>query len=274
MWLQAVGAIKTDKSKVSLVVNGAVKATGTVSGSTAVTYDAFQFNAATDADAEGIVKLEEKGGYELYIDGVKVDGAFSAAASQPITGDYQGGEEFVSVDTKTIALADSDLTTATKKITAAVDSDGAKKLTIDLSGLTADENGRINLVSMAKFQQDFTTVTLEEDADEMIKSFVVAVSGVATDETTGGSISGLDSGDVTFYIKKGAKMIVTSTVTSSNALSTTADYMGVTVDDATEATKVSTTEWTASSSDYTGEFTWTVTGEKAAIAMVITTETT
>ena len=268
VWLQVKGGDTAANAKLSLFVNGKVKDSGTAGsdGSTPVTYKAFQFNAANDADNKGVVKLEEKGGYELYIDGEKVEGSFSQDAGQVLPNSYDGKTFVVNLSSDSLAYSksahDSAMETAEGSVV-----DGNVQVTLDLSSAIPDKDGKIKITSKDEFLRDYTVVTFRQGAP--VKSFVV-VSGTVEDKTAGSSVT-TNSSDVLYYVKKDAKLFVTtSDITSSTALSNTDDYMTVTIDGASQPTKV-TSEWKENTT-YSAEFTWDVSGKEAVIAFVLSSK--
>ena len=263
LYLQVTGAATTEGMGVTLTVNGATKFTETVeTDGTAVTYDAFQFNAATDANAEGVVTIAETSGYELWIDGVQVDGVFTAAAGQKLPDSFAGKTFYDASVVADDALVIETAPTAISVTTAVTD--GKVTKTIDLSSLTAAD-GKLELISKEAFEADYAKVTFAEDAE--IASFETVLG--ASEEENGTAVTTADAADI-FYVKKGATIFVTTSEIDGSTTAPTKEnsYMTVTVGETTDKVY---SEWdTTTPTECTAEFEYTVTAD-VTIDMVIVT---
>ena len=263
LYLQVTGAATTDGMGVTLTVNGRTVASDTVGDDGAVAYPAFQFNAATDANAEGVVTIAETSGYELWIDGVQVPGVFTA-------GEVELPESYVGTYLKGIdtdALVIDDITSAEVEAATEMNDDGVVVAKIDLTGMSADEDGRLNLISKEAFEADYAEVTFTEAAE--IASFDTVLG--ASEEKNDTAVTTTDAAD-TFYVKKGATIFVTtSEINGSTKLPTVdTDYMTAQVGEKAETIKAD--KWnTETDTACTAEFEYTVTAD-VTIDMVIVAE--
>jgi len=247
-----------DGKPVALFVNGVEKASGVASADAGVKYDPFQFNASADADENGVVTVAEKGGYELWIDGVKLDGSFDTGADQVIPNTYEGVTFMFGYDSESIYMAQADVETA-DAATAVVE--GAKKTTLNLSNATA-ANGKIEISTKAEFEETYTLVTFARGAE--IASFDL-VDGKEEE-----SAVGVDTTDnVGMYIKSGSTMYVTtSNIRFTSAPSLETDVMTATV--GTTETKVRTSKWVGNGGNYTAVFEYEIPTSAVTIAMSLT----
>ena len=241
-----------------MTVNGRTVASDTVGDDGAVAYPAFQFNAATDANAEGVVTIAETSGYELWIDGVQVDGVFTAATGQKLPDSFAGKTFYDASVVADNALVIETAPTAISVTTAVTD--GKVTNTIDLSSLTAAD-GKLELISKEAFEADYAKVTFAKDAE--IAIFDTVLGG---DEKMGTTVE-TTSAD-TFYVKKGATIFVTTSEIDGSATAPTDEnsYMTVTVGETTE--KVYSKWNTATPDECTAEFEYSVTAD-VTINMVI-----
>ena len=232
--------------EVTLTVNGETKFTETVGADGAVTHDAFQFNAAADANAEGVVTIAETGGYDLYIDGAYVGSGFKAAEGQVIDSKYSG--KYYTVDTTALVLTTDDLGTALG--TKDENKDGVRVTTISLLGLTPDEDGHLNLISEAAINAAYAKVTIAHGAK--IASFDVIDNANKEDDTID-SIDN-DSDAAVFYVKKGTALeITTDAITFADSAEPDEEKDVLTVTIGEDETKVTGT-WTEGTDTWTAVF--------------------
>ena len=264
LYLQVTGAATTEGMGVTLTVNGRTVASDTVGDDGAVAYPAFQFNAATDANAEGVVTIAETSGYELWIDGVQVDGVFTAATGQKLPDSFAGKTFYDASVVADNALVIETAPTAISVTTAVTD--GKVTNTIDLSSLTAAD-GKLELISKEAFEADYAEVTFAEDAK--IASFDTVLG--ASEEKNDTVVTTTGAADI-FYVKKGATIFVTTSgINGSTKLPTVdTDYMTAQVGEKTETIKAD--KWnTETNTACTAEFEYPVTAD-VTIDMVIVAE--
>ena len=245
--------------EVTLTVNGETKFTETVGADGAVTYEAFRFNAATDAE-DGVVTIAESGGYELWIDGVQVDGVFTAATGQKLPDSFAGKTFYDASVVADNALVIETAPTAISVTTAVTD--GKVTNTIDLSSLTAAD-GKLELISKEAFEANYAEVTFAADAE--IASFDALLVASEENDT---AVTTTDAADI-FYVKKGATIFVTTSEIDGSATAPTVDtdYMTAQVGEKTETIKAD--KWnTETNTACTAEFEYTVTAD-VTIDMVI-----
>ena len=263
LWLQVTGSANTAGMDVSLTINGVTEATATVKDS-AVTYPAFQFSASTDVK-DGVVALAETSGYELWIDGVQVPGVF-AKAEVNLPESY-GGTYLKGIDADALVIAADDVETASIETTSGMNEDETEFVAkLDLSSVDADEDGRLNLISMEKFLEDYAKVTFAADAE--IASFDTVLG--ASEEESDTAVDTSSAAD-TFYVKKGATIYVTTSEVNGSTTAPTDEnsYMTVTVGEKTDKVY---SEWdTTTPAKCTAEFECPVTAD-VTIDMVIVAE--